>query len=130
MANAETKIQNNIIAALRRRGVWVFRLSAGTNIGHTPDGRRFANRGVPAGTPDLICLLPGSRVVWLEVKTKTGKLNNNQVKWHGHAGRIGHAVYVVRTTQEAVDALEEQGAFVMTADEEPDFSEIPWTENC
>lgn len=60
---------------------------------------------VQVGTPDFAIALPGGRVVWLEAKTRTGKLTMPQRAWLVALERVGHACAVVRSVDEARAAI-------------------------
>lgn len=47
-----------------------------------------------AGYPDRLVLLPGGRVVWVELKSTGRKPNALQRVRHAELRRLGHAVYV------------------------------------
>jgi selenocysteine lyase/cysteine desulfurase len=75
----------------------------------TPDKHwytRDIERREEAGTPDIEVLLPKARCVHLEAKgTKATKPSPAQLEWHARAARLGHEVVIVRTVQEAIDAV-------------------------
>lgn len=73
-----------IVAKLRQCGVTVKSLAA-----------------VGGGTPDLLCGFRGKNCL-LEVKSKGGKLNQEQIEWHA---TWGGQVTTVYTFQEAMDAI-------------------------
>lgn len=83
--------------------VHALRLNAGVLV--IPGQRRRVVRGVEPGTPDILVMLPGGRVVWLECKTERGTVTSVQHAWHARAGSMGHEVYVVRSVQDALQAI-------------------------
>lgn len=87
------------------RGTHALRLNSGMAILGT-GARKLAIKGCEPGTPDVMVMLPGGSVVWIEVKTPTGRVSKTQKAWHARAGKMGHTVHVVRSVQEAVDAVE------------------------
>ncbi len=95
----ETNLQAAIVKAINRiPNAWARRLNSG--------GRRGRIQLCESGTPDIEVFLPGSRVLHIEVKgTKDTKVSPAQLAWHERADRLGHVVHVVRTVQEAVDAV-------------------------
>ena len=104
--NAESAIQTAIVEALRYAGCWVLRLNSGAI--------RAGSRPItlaPAGTPDLLVVAPGGRVVFLEVKTSTGRLSAAQRAMHAELTRLGATVAVVRSVEEAlaVVGMREEG---------------------
>ena len=48
--------------------------------------------GLTPGWPDLGVPLSGGRVFWLELKTKQGRLSDNQKKVHAMLRELGHDV--------------------------------------
>ena len=55
--------------------------------------------------PDRLVLLPGGRVVWVELKRgKLGRLSPMQAYRHGQLRRLGQEVVVVRSAED-IDAL-------------------------
>ena len=64
-----------------------------------PDGK--------AGMPDRIVLLPGGRVLWVELKTKGGHLEAIQKMQHKRLQDIGHEVRVVWSKEEVDNLIEE-----------------------
>ena len=89
--SGETKIQLAIMRALRRVGFWVERTNAGEIAGVSL---------LSKGTPDLLLVAPVYG--WLEVKTATGELNDNQRRWHARAKRQNVRVAVVRSVRDAL----------------------------
>ena len=59
-----------------------------------------------AGSPDILVFTEGGVCIGLEVKTSTGKLNENQVAWKARAEKIGMRYCVVRSLDEAITALQ------------------------
>ena len=76
----ESKLQYEIIQWSQKEGYFCF---------HCPNGekrdKRTANKlmamGVKAGVPDLIFILPNGVTVWVELKSKKGKLSKVQEKF-------------------------------------------------
>lgn len=61
--------------------------------------------GGPEGSPDLWGALRGGRAFCLEVKTPTGTVSPTQRRWHAAARAWGVFVAVVRSPEEALEAL-------------------------
>lgn len=59
------------------------------------------------GTPDFAIALPNGRTVWIEAKSKTGKLSREQAAWIAALRRHGHAAEVVRSMSEFIRVTEE-----------------------
>ena len=92
---SETDLSRNVRAKLEVLGVWCIRIQSGRFKG----GRV---RGAENGTPDILCLATGI-TWWIETKATT-RPSEDQLKWHNRARRLGHRVYVVRSTDEAIAA--------------------------
>ena len=52
------------------------------------------------GEPDFVVLAGGGRVLFVECKTRTGKLSPAQAALKYHAEKLGHTVHVVRSLEE------------------------------
>lgn len=96
---SEQDIVRAILNALRLQGACAWRQHSGTvkvRGGYMHSGEK--------GLPDVGCIVPPrGRYLGLEVKTKTGKVSEDQVKWAEEAAVFGARVAVVRSAQEAVD---------------------------
>ena len=98
---SETALQHSIVEALEKMGLLVIRIQCG----------RVKVRGgwmqlAPEGTPDL--LVTGSkylRKAFLETKTPVGKLSQVQRVMHQRLVRSGERVFVVRSVEEAINAV-------------------------
>lgn len=84
--------------------VHAMRLNAGLTILGKGASKR-AIRGCEPGTPDVLVMLPGGQVVWLELKAPKGRVSAKQAAWHDMARAMGHRVHVVRTVDEAMEAV-------------------------
>jgi hypothetical protein len=65
-----------------------------------------------AGLPDRLLLLPGGRVVLVEMKSEKGKRSPIQVHLHGKAAGIGHPVvtlYGMADTRRFLELLRSEG---------------------
>lgn len=96
---SETDIQRQIVDALKAVGAYPIRVQS---------GRVRVKRGymhlAPAGTPDVLVLLPRGRCMWLEVKDAKGALRVTQEAWRANVAQWGQIVATVRSPQEAVRA--------------------------
>jgi Holliday junction resolvase-like predicted endonuclease len=52
------------------------------------------------GEPDFVILADGGRVLFVECKSRTGKLSVEQAALKHHAEKLGHEVHVVRSMAE------------------------------
>ena len=57
------------------------------------------------GEPDFVILAGGGRVLFVECKTKTGKLSPAQTALKFHAELLGHTVHVVRSFAEFLELV-------------------------
>ena len=90
----ESEIQKQIIDYCSSRGALVLRMNSGS--------RNYNNKQAPAGTPDLLVIrLPES--VWIEVKTKDGKVSDIQKKMHTELINRGQAVMVARSLDDVIE---------------------------
>ena len=102
--DGETALIKSIRERLTLMGYWVLRHNAGAIVLGDGSSRRML-RGVEPGTPDLQVLLPYGRSAWLEVKTPKGRVSKVQAQWHARARALDHHVFVVRSVEDAVDAV-------------------------
>lgn len=96
MSLSETQISRGIQDAIEAMGLIVERLQSGTATGLRGGRMRLAS----PGTPDLFVAVGGG--LFLECKTPTGKLSENQLRWHRIARAHGVRVEVVRSVEDAV----------------------------
>ena len=62
--------------------------------------------GLGKGSPDLVGMLRGSgRLFAIEVKSARGRVSNHQAQWHAVVRSAGGFVAVVRSVDEALEAL-------------------------
>jgi VRR-NUC domain len=61
--------------------------------------------GTLAGVPDLCLLAPVGRVFFMEIKTEAGRLSEDQKKIHGWLTAIGVGCAVIRSIDDARNAL-------------------------
>ncbi|MGL6009003.1 MAG: VRR-NUC domain-containing protein, partial [Culicoidibacterales bacterium] len=87
----EQKIQNEILIVLSRAGWLPLRLNSGTFKSF--DGLRII-KGCPKGTPDLIAFKNG-KSIFIEVKTKHGRVSAEQSHMHKILKEKGMIVHVV-----------------------------------
>ena len=57
------------------------------------------------GEPDFVILAGGGRVLFVECKTRTGKLSPAQAALKHHAEKLGHTVHVVRSLDDFLNLL-------------------------
>ncbi len=83
----ESKLQSKIKAWCKTWGRPIL------SFPRTPKVRRF----LPPGWPDDCIVMPGSRVLWIEDKTKSGRPSPEQIHLHLVFRALGHEVHVVRS---------------------------------
>jgi hypothetical protein len=104
---------------MRRRAESAFEVALLREFGGAPDllimrnevGLFYTRDGRPVrigspGSPDLVASVSG---VWLglELKSETGRVSEDQARWHEAARQRGALVEVVRTVDEARTAIEQ-----------------------
>ena len=100
--NKETILQNQIRIALNKHGIT---MRINTGVFYTAAGSRVRTGLI--GIPDLVLIQPGGGIVWLEVKTKRGRLSASQKRMHKKLSDMGHRVHVVRSVDEALEVVKE-----------------------
>ena len=97
----ETEIQKQILTWLKLRGFLHFRLHM---RGVRTKGGRAKNHY--AGLPDILGVLRGGtgRMFAVEVKTKTGQLETNQIEWRERLEAAG-VVYVLARSVSDVETV-------------------------
>ena len=73
-------------------------------------GARMKAEGLQSGVADLCIMLPGGKVAWLELKTDRGRQSLAQKGFEAKCKRLGHPYALVRTLDEAIEALTHWGA--------------------
>jgi len=81
----ESEIHRQISRECHRRGFQAFHGVMGKRSRRTP------------GEPDYTIMLPHGKTLWVEVKTSSGNLSDDQERVAAHAWQLGHKVHVVRT---------------------------------
>jgi hypothetical protein len=110
-ANAEARLQGNDVLPYLRRvapDVMVFHIPNGGLRGKR-EAARLKWQGVLAGLPDLCLIAPVGRVFFMELKTKTGRLSADQKAIHGWLSAIGVSCAVIRSIDDARNALKAWG---------------------
>jgi hypothetical protein len=102
---SETDLVRNVLSALQAKRVWAWRANSGTMV-VGQGASKYVVRGAPAGTPDILVVLPCGRLCGLECKVGNGKQRPTQVLWQRKAERSGVGYAVVRSVSEALLAVE------------------------
>ena len=98
----EAQLQSAIIETASYCGWMPLRLNSGTAWSRTG---AYPIKLAPAGTPDLLLIGPGGRLVFVEVKTLKGRLRPAQAEMHAQLRGMGHTVIVARSLDDLVDTL-------------------------
>lgn len=106
MNHTEAKIQAEIVKFLQSQGLLF------CSVPNEAAGKNAAIRmaqlktlGLKSGAPDLIVFLDGGKIVCLEVKSPTGSQSPAQIDFAQKLAERSHAYFIVRTVQEAADAI-------------------------
>lgn len=107
MKRREDNLQAAIVAYLRAV-LPDAKVAAIPNGGaRTPvEGAIFKRTGVLAGMPDLVVILNGGRVAWLEVKADKGRLSDAQSTLGIWLAGRGHLWACVRSVEQVRECLE------------------------
>lgn len=92
-AEREAELREAVLADVRARG-WLALYGATARA-----------TGRTLGEPDLIVCADGSRVFFVELKTRTGKLSSDQFAVHHHLKSLGHTPLVIRSIEEFRSAV-------------------------
>lgn len=108
MDQKESAIQRSIIEYLRMRGHTVWRSYVGPVI-QNKNGKRFYSKNEMAGYPDItgFSAKRKNQMFCIEVKTKTGRLSDEQKKWFKLLKRHGVVVFVATSIEDVVEAFRE-----------------------
>ena len=101
----ETEIQQQIITTARTMGHKAYRMNSGKV--------RIGNRRITLcepGTPDLLIVMSGGRLLWIEVKRPGERPTETQKKRHKELRDMGHSVAVCHSLDDFLVALQEVAA--------------------
>lgn len=104
MRHDEWDLQIEIVKALKNSGWIVLHIPNERNNG-VADSRRMKAGGVVKGAPDLICIGHYRTVVFLELKTKDGKMSIEQRAVKSALEARGFEHRVVRSIDDISDLL-------------------------
>ena len=104
MKNEELNIQSAIMTYLKLNGILCYSVPNGTHIKNIATRTLMKRSGVLSGVSDIHIILY-NRVVFVEVKTKTGKQSGNQKWFERSVKKQGHEYYVWRDVQDAIDFM-------------------------
>jgi len=75
--------------------------------------------GVKPGTPDTFVTLDAGRIGWIEFKTDSGVLSQDQKNFRDKVLKLGHLWGLARSVREALELLTEWDALL------PEFRVVP-----
>lgn len=98
----ELKIQSDIVLDFNHKYPQYRGLLFSINNNATDGKKGSINKsaGVVAGVSDMCLILTDMRVIWIEVKTSTGKQSENQIKWQSKVENINHIYIIVRSLED------------------------------
>jgi len=104
---SEDKIQQEIVVWFRNTFCLAhhnpkLKIFAVPNADVSSDAHRIKmfSTGVEAGVADLIVLLPGAQIIFVEVKTEIGRLSPKQTKFSIDVDELGFCYYMVRSIEQ------------------------------
>ena len=100
----EQDIVNTILDYLRIKGAWAIRINSGMTVIQTGGSRRVI-RGAPAGTSDIIGLLPGGRFLAIECKVKGNKPTPSQNDFLNGVRERGGLAVVAYSLDDVINAI-------------------------
>ena len=111
-ANIQAQIQKEVSA--KCPGV-IFRTNAGRVYGGKKEWSTYYGcyilkdprpvKLLPEGFPDLLYFGPKATAIFVEVKTKTGKVSTAQERFHALLRKLGFRICVARTAEDAVNFI-------------------------
>ena len=104
----EKDVLRAILHYLTLRQVWHRRLNSGAALlesGATGKPRRFVRYGAP-GMPDILARGTTGAVIWIEVKSPTGRQTEDQRKWQMDMERFGDIYIVARKVEDVMSLFE------------------------
>lgn len=103
MTHPEHEIQKAIVSLLKIEHVFHFAVPNGEKR-DVRVGARLKEEGVLPGVADLELVLPG-RVIFVEIKTSTGRLSPAQKAFREAVQGLGHSYVVWRSLDDCIDFL-------------------------
>lgn len=103
----EESIQRQIVQYLELMGIFFFSVpneNAGGGKGAMIRMQMYRAMGLRPGVSDLVVILP-SRIVFLEVKTATGRQSEHQRRFEARVKELGFEYYVVRSVDDVSKVL-------------------------
>lgn len=111
MAKSEKTIQTELMVYLSQFGI-PMRLNSGKAYQGDYVGGMILNPRViklcPEGTADILLILNGGKVLWIECKTKKGKQRESQIRFQNEMLKLGHSYVVGRSVEEIKKEVENE----------------------
>lgn len=105
-ASKEAPILKAILQFLEAKRIWHWRNNSGMRIVESGNGKQYRIQFAPTGSPDILLVVGAGRLCGLEVKSPTGRQNENQILWERRAIEEGVGYAVVRSVTDAAKAIE------------------------
>ncbi len=105
----EAQIQSAVIAHWKRFG------RTGTLVAAIPNARAHGQAGLTKGLPDLIIMAPGLPVAFIELKTDSGRIRDEQIAFGESCKALGVQHAITRGRDEPIDLLERWGVVKLRA---------------
>lgn len=102
MKHEEAKIQSEIVKAFQSAGIFIFSVPNEAAAGNAVRQGQLITMGLKPGVSDLVAFIPGRGVVFIEVKTATGKQSPAQVRFQERCKDFGVSYCLVRSAAEAI----------------------------
>lgn len=87
----ESAVENKLVRGVRYRGGRAYKFVSPGN----------------SGVPDRMCILPGGRIIFVELKTDTGHLTPLQIENHRHLRELGCDVRTLYGSKDVEEFLDE-----------------------
>lgn len=98
---SENDIQRQIVDWIRAVAPALMVVAVPNGSRRTAAGRAAnAVPGLTRGVPDLVVILPKGQVMWLEVKSASGRVSPEQFDFHNKLHVLGHTCAVVRSIED------------------------------
>jgi len=97
----EFEIQRAILGYLKAKKIFAKRMEI--------RGLHKGRKNPATGCPDIIGVLPNGRALMIEVKTKKGKLSEEQEDWLHASADAGALVVIATSLDDVINALEAAG---------------------
>jgi hypothetical protein len=116
-SGSEAALLKQVLAWLTHKGVRHWRANAGAGLRHGKGGKLIPVRSNPAGTSDILAVVPVlaadgrtvGRLVGIEAKAPDGRLRESQLAWKENMEAVGVLYVVARSLQDVIDAFAKEG---------------------